>query len=471
MSRPVVLLLALALALRVGLALAFPNVAWPDETFETREPAHRLAFGNGVVTWEYREGIRSWVLPFGLAGVMKATAWMAPGSTGYVVGIAVVLSLISLLAVWLAYAYGRRVLSPEAGLFAAAGSVASYDLIYFGPKALNEVVAAHALLPALFFISFGKTWRAFALAGAACAISVGLRIQLAPAVVVAACFLIGRGWRARVLPFAAAFVPVFVAFGLVDAYTWSYPFSSFVDNVRIQAVEGRSAEYGVSPWYAYLVWLGGRLGPLLIFAVAGVRHAPLLGAVALAMLISHSLIPHKEYRFIYPMAPLVVALAAFGVCDLAGRMARMRPLLKRSGLVVVAGLVVFGLQSVVPAMRRYDWQRDETGLRAMSALSVRNDVCGVMLYRKPWMGTGGYTYLHHDVPLYWLPNTVAEDDFASLTPAANYIVAGAPLAQQGSYSPYTVERCWSETCLYRRPGECAPAQGRSINEELERRGY
>src|SRR5271157_4049627 len=88
-------LLAIALGLRVGLAIHFPNVFHPDEIFQTLEPAHRLVYGYGVTTWEWREGIRSWVLPAFLAGVMRATGWMGSGSTGYTYGIIVVLSLAS----------------------------------------------------------------------------------------------------------------------------------------------------------------------------------------------------------------------------------------------------------------------------------------------------------------------------------------------------------------------------------------
>ena len=49
---------AAAVVVRVVVALAFPNVAWPDEVFQTAEQAHRLAFGDGLVPWEFREGAR-----------------------------------------------------------------------------------------------------------------------------------------------------------------------------------------------------------------------------------------------------------------------------------------------------------------------------------------------------------------------------------------------------------------------------
>ena len=69
-------LLTAALGVRVAMALLLPYVIHADENFQTLEPAHRLAYGYGIITWEWRMGIRSWVFPAFLAGVMRATAWM-----------------------------------------------------------------------------------------------------------------------------------------------------------------------------------------------------------------------------------------------------------------------------------------------------------------------------------------------------------------------------------------------------------
>ena len=50
---------ALAVALRMAEAIAFPGYEYPDEIFQVLEQAHRLAFGNGIIPWEFAEGIRS----------------------------------------------------------------------------------------------------------------------------------------------------------------------------------------------------------------------------------------------------------------------------------------------------------------------------------------------------------------------------------------------------------------------------
>ena len=104
---PLITIFLLALLLRVGVAIHFPSIEYADEIYNTLEPAHHLAYGYGVVAWEWRRGARSWVFPAFLACVMRATDWMGPGSLGYIRAITVLLSLLSLTTVWFGYAWGK----------------------------------------------------------------------------------------------------------------------------------------------------------------------------------------------------------------------------------------------------------------------------------------------------------------------------------------------------------------------------
>jgi len=148
--------LLMGLFLRVGAAIRFPTILQPDEIFETQEPAHHLAYGYGVVTWEWRRGIRSWVFPAFLAGVMRTTDWMGRGSKGYVWGIIFVLALISLTTVWFGFACAKRASGTYAAVVAAGARATWYELVYFAPKALTEIVAGHALLPGLYLGVYGE---------------------------------------------------------------------------------------------------------------------------------------------------------------------------------------------------------------------------------------------------------------------------------------------------------------------------
>lgn len=83
------LLLALTLSAGLGMRLWFAfnddGIYWPDEIYQSLEPAHRVGFG--TLPWEFVEGARNWTLP-GLptAGVSRPSpitwrAWVVcPGS-------------------------------------------------------------------------------------------------------------------------------------------------------------------------------------------------------------------------------------------------------------------------------------------------------------------------------------------------------------------------------------------------------
>ena len=59
---PLAALLLLAVAIRLPLAF-WPNVDHPDEIFQYLEPAWRMLGRDSIVTWEWRDGIRSPFLP------------------------------------------------------------------------------------------------------------------------------------------------------------------------------------------------------------------------------------------------------------------------------------------------------------------------------------------------------------------------------------------------------------------------
>src|SRR3981081_4565196 len=75
--------LAIGGALRAWLTFHDDGMSWPDEIYMSLEPGHHLAFGYGLLPWEYVQGARTWLLPFLVAVVMKASALLgvteAPG--------------------------------------------------------------------------------------------------------------------------------------------------------------------------------------------------------------------------------------------------------------------------------------------------------------------------------------------------------------------------------------------------------
>ncbi|MGV2388914.1 MAG UNVERIFIED_CONTAM: hypothetical protein LVR29_13445 [Microcystis novacekii LVE1205-3] len=54
-----------------------------------------------MIPWDFRDGIRSWLFPGILAGIMKLTAGFSEGSSGYSASVKIFLSLLSLIPVWI----------------------------------------------------------------------------------------------------------------------------------------------------------------------------------------------------------------------------------------------------------------------------------------------------------------------------------------------------------------------------------
>lgn len=459
--------LLIALMLRINAARS-PNIVHPDQIFQTLEPGHRLAYGYGVITWEWREGIRSWVLPAFLALVMRATAWMGTGSTGYVWGIAIVLSMMSLTTVWFGFSWANHTSGMEAAIIAAGACAMWYGLVFFGPSALTEVVATHALLPGLYFGIYGHSLqerRRLFLAGLFCGLAVSLRIQLAPAVIFAVVYFCYSDWRRRILPATIGLLLPVLAFGLIDALTWSYPFQSFFRNFWLNVAAGRSAHYGTQPWFWYLFVLTSQMFPLVVLALFGFRRSPLLGWISLIILVSHSMIAHKEIRFIYPVIPLIVILAALGIVEIRNDFnnALKNPVLS-ARVSIGLGLAFCALMSFWLSPRFDYWAKDSGSLVAFDHLSRDPGACGVALYGVPrlWLNTGGYTHLHKSVPIFMIPN---EQLFTKEMPTFNAVVTDqADISLKGGFN---LVSCWNGVCLYQRAGGCqASTESYEINAVL-----
>src|SRR5687767_2471691 len=98
-------LLLAALIVRIAFALTADNLHYPDENFQYLEQAHRLVFGYGIVPWEYRFGVRSWLLPFLLSVPLYVTKWLHLDSPGLYIPL--IKCLLCLLSVSLIYSAWR----------------------------------------------------------------------------------------------------------------------------------------------------------------------------------------------------------------------------------------------------------------------------------------------------------------------------------------------------------------------------
>lgn len=469
-SRYLWIILVVALVLRLALFLLVPSMYYPDEIFQSQEAGHRLAYGYGVIPWEFHLGARSWVLPGVIAGIMKCTEWLSSGSSGYIFGICLFFSLLSLTVVWFSYSWCRHHLGMKYALLAGFTTAVWYELVHFGPRTLSEVVAGNLFLPAIYLGSLEpqgqreSKGRLF-LAGAFLGLTLSLRIQFAPAVLLTGLWIVWRSWKVRWLPVVAGAGIVILFFGLVDAVTWSYPFQSFYVYFSENLLHHRAAQFGTSPWYFFFTGLFFHSWPMLLFALIGVRRSPILGWICLAILIPHLFIAHKEYRFIYPVLPLMLTLAAIGIVDsLRFLEQKTKSFLPQwANLPLAASFVL--VCSFLFARHDPDLRTDRGELLAFNRLSVDDQACGVAVLELDTYRTGGYTHLHRPIPIFVFHSFSDADSVAG---AFNRLVA--PESSASPIAGYSTTSCRHEMCVYKREGGCqAIGSEYEINEFLKRK--
>ena len=463
-------LLGFALALRLGLAFGFPNIFFPDEVFQTLEPAHRLAFGYGVIPWEWRLGVRSWVFPTFLAGIMRSTAWLGVGSKGYLLGVEIALSLLSLTAVWFGYAWAKRASGNAAAVIAALACTFYFGLVYFAPKALSEVVAAHVMLPGLYLGVYGQKpeeRKRLFLAGLLCGLAACLRVQLLPALLFAMAYFCYPRWRRRAPAVAAGAAVPALFFGAADWITWSYPWRSYLGNYMANVVSGPGKALSLTqPWYWYALVLLVLLGPAILLLFHGARRSPFLAIFCAIVLVSHSLFAHKEIRYLYPILVPAVVLASIGVADLLEEIRGRARILATPRGIAAAGVGVMLICSALVAAWCADWCKTRWGAAAFDRIGRQTDLCGVGIHGVIWWESGGYTHLHRNVPI-----LMVENETALKAEADSFNALIAPRDASGVPSEFAPSQCWSGVCLFERPGNCtAPREGEELNAYLRRTG-
>ncbi|MFT9258816.1 MAG: hypothetical protein ABF535_12210, partial [Acetobacter sp.] len=234
---PLLTCLVLGLTARVGIFIGFPGTWRPDEVFQYMEPASKLAFGHAILPWEWHAGIRSWLVPGVIAGVLKLAYDLGlPDGLEMVRGVLSVLSLpLVALFVWAGWrSYGRM----GAWVFGIAGALWP-DIVNASFRTLGEFMAGNSLACGVLLssITLNRSCQSgrdrsvlFMTAGLFLGVAATIRFQFAPAVAFA---LILTGWKggtkALICMLLGALPPVMLL-GIVDDLTLSYPFQSIFHN-------------------------------------------------------------------------------------------------------------------------------------------------------------------------------------------------------------------------------------------------
>ncbi|MDY7227550.1 hypothetical protein [Hyalangium rubrum] len=413
------LLIALAVGavLRVRLALTDDGLYWPDEIYQSLEPAHRLVFGYGLVAWEFIDGARNWALPGLVAGLMGLARGLGLDSpAGYLGFVKTAFALLGTATAWgsfrLARTYGASPLAAATG--ASLLALAAVPL-YFAPRAMSENASA---LPVVLGLALalrpGASRRALVLGASLLGLAVLLRLQSSVFCVGLLAVLAARR-RWREVGVALGVLAVWaVLFGLLDRLTWGRWFHSAIVYLDFNVLKQGGSAWGTAPFSYYgRVLFGGMRGVTVVVVTLGLlalRRAPGLTAMAASFFLLHALQPHKELRFLVPVFPLFTALAGVGMGVALDQLTLPR---LRAGLALLvvgvgafsalrSGSLTFGdlgqYEDAKPRASAYDDSGPVN--RLLMVAGQREDTCGLKLEAVHLAWSGGYSYFHRRVPLY-----------------------------------------------------------------------
>jgi len=488
-----IVLLAVAGIVRVVATVQMSNsFLYPDELFQYLEQAHRHVFGYGVIPWEYRLGLRSWLYPLLLTVPMRLGDALDPAGSLYLLLPRALAALSSLAIVWAAYALGRR-LSVMHAIVAAFVVTIWFEFILYAAHSLTESLSFSAFMVGAVLASDARRSTPLLVgAGLAFGLAAILRFQHIPAIAV---FVLASRLPLRLwLPIIAGAAIAAAASAAVDLYAGQTPFGWLIANIGSNFLAGKADQFGTSPLLAYLGETMHRWGlwllPILLLAVRGARlDRPLMWA-ALANLAFHMAIPHKEYRFIFLTISIVVILAGLGTGEMLVAM-RKRWTAMRPPIVAAAAMSIWLAASVTQAMSPVvagDWKAYSPLPEALATTRRLGNLCGVAVYRSGFWTGASYAMLHRKVPLYLVapPDMKGIDadppaGLSAMASAANVIIA--PPSDRGVLDPrYRATSCHQSTstdsatvCVFVRPGACATAnpnqQAHEINAVLRRTGW
>jgi hypothetical protein len=461
-----------AFALRFLSVTLFPNIYYPDEVFQYLEQGHRLAFGYGVIPWEYRVGSRSWLLPGFLGALMWGAAALGGGVTAYLIVIGGVLSAFSTAGVLVAWLWARRIAGPAAAAVAAIVAAVWVELVYAGPRPMTEALAGTTLFAGAYLLCSCAPLpsRSVVAGGLLLGLTFALRMHLTPAILVIVLYACYGAPVRTWLAVGLSTIAVVAMAGLLDWVSWGMPFQSLWKNYLINVVDGRANRYGQMPWYYYAalyVWTwSGAIVPLAALALVGAWRRPVLLVIPLVIVLSHSAISHKEIRFLYPALPFILLAAAVGTTEVALGVSRAWPRFGKRACLAAA-ILGWTLTSVVLSVGerfRPVWTRHADKLAAFDDIRNRERLCGLGLVRVAWYNTGGYVHLHRDVPIYVVGGYDKLD-----TVVSSFDTALGRRESALSGHGFRRARCYSaDLCLYERPGPCIDSPARAINEYLRK---
>ncbi|VEU23876.1 DEKNAAC104874 [Brettanomyces naardenensis] len=307
-------------------ALTLRTYFQADEYWQALEPAHRLIYGYGYLTWEWRLGLRSFLHPLLYSVVYRACDYLNL-SYLYVLNLPKVLdALIATVGEFYLVKLMRKITMSEyvSRLTLLLSLLSSFNW-YCSTRSFSNTLEMHLTTIALFYFPMrqadhGRPAISLVIAAICCTVRPTNGILW---LYFGVKYAFSHPWKERVTAMIIAATAGFTVVTLdMIVNGWYYgslqiPLLKFFE---FNVTKSLSSFYGVSrPDFYFLQAIPVLTLTFLPFFLYGIYSAKGLGDLKMAMLIyliAFSFIQHKEFRFIYPLMPFLLLFTSYGILGL-----------------------------------------------------------------------------------------------------------------------------------------------------------
>lgn len=421
-------------AWRLVNALTVNTFFQADEYWQALEPAHKAVFGYGYLTWEWQYGLRSYLHPL----LYMVPYWIAKllgggedgeGCYWYVLAAPkVVNALIAAVGdYYLYWLIQSRFRNDRLAKLVSLMSLFSAWNWYCWCRSFSNSLELTLTIVALYYLSIASVGKSLVVAAFACLVrptNAIIWLYSLPCV-------FWRRPRYVILSVVIA-AAVLLLDGTINYWFYSrfkIPLWSFF---KFNVADSLSSFYGVSRIDFYFlqaipILLLNYL-PFFLYGFMSTAWSDYKGLL-LCYLLVFTAIPHKEFRFIYPMMPVLLTYSASGLLQLSSRISKRR-------VKQIAGITL----ALSAILSYYFTQYHEVGELQIPTL-IRNKIVVSELQDRPI--SVGFLTPCHSTPFqshFHLPESQAEIWFLTCEPPlAHNVAPGVAVEEYMDESDYFYE--------------------------------
>lgn len=339
----------------------------PDEYWQSLEVAHYLKYGYGILTWEWIYGIRSYFHPF-LFYIQYLFI-----SNRYLLIIIPNLfqSFLSFLTDYYLFQLSKSLYSfPK---FILYSTWMNWFHFYIGIRTYSNNLETFMNI---FILNYPKYWYIYA--GISCLFRPTNSIFYLP--------LLFSNFNFQIF----FFIPFFLLIQfLFDSYFYNRPIFTILNFIRFNL--NHSSLYGTHPWHWYFTQaIPVLLGPQFILFIIGIYYSKNRKYLywSIYFIFIYSFLSHKEFRFIYPILPLLLLYVGEGLFIIS----KKKYFLKFFIIFYFINIILLIYFSMIHQRGSLDIMRifrDEIELKENSKI----------LFYLPCHTTPGYSHLHINITL------------------------------------------------------------------------